>query len=181
MIINYSARMIKKIFLFSALVFFLSVPQLVRAQSIEVSPVYQEVALNEKTGMVVAPIILKNTTQQPLTFEVFPTQADQVDSFGNISLEQFSGASNESLPYISFSQDRFSLEPGSQASISAVVSDRASLKPGGSYVGVVFRVVSEEQENKQVVEPAVVSYLLISKSEGAVRSISLIYSYCYNT
>lgn len=145
----------------------------VSANGITVSPVFQEVTLDETTGTARSSIELTNSSQQTITLEVFPTEVNQVDELGNIALEQFSGAASESLPYVSFSQDRISLEPESSQTIEVLLSDRASLQPGGSYVGVVFRLQQESESTDQVIQPAVVSYLLITKTGGEQFALRL--------
>lgn len=152
---------------------FLGTVQTVSANGITVTPVFQEVTLDAATGTARATIEITNSSPQILTLEVFPTEVNQVDELGNIALEQFSGAASESLPYVSFSQDRISLEPDSTQSIEVLLSDRASLSPGGSYVGVVFRLQRDDESSNQVIQPAVVSYLLITKTGGEQFALRL--------
>lgn len=143
------------------------------ANGITVNPAFQDITLSEDSATQSAVITVSNSSNNPINLEVLPTSVDQHDLSGRLSLELFSGAANESFSYLTFSNDRFVLEPGQSQDIKVNIAARTDLKPGGNYVGVVFRSVLDEPSNKQVVLPAVASFLLITKEGGAVYNLSL--------
>lgn len=155
------------------------IPQPISAQqpdvqnTVTISPAFQELELVETASQSAVTITVTNTSIQPVTLEVLPSTVDQQDLSGRISFELFSGAANQTFPFLSVSVDRFVLEPQQSQDVSVTVTNRTSLRPGGTYVGIVFRTVLEAPPTQQVILPAVASLLLINKQGGETYNLSL--------
>lgn len=140
-----------------------------------VEPAYQEVVLGERTAEASASVTVRNTTGQATTFEVYALEFPNVDHFGSLQFVDFSQAelSAKQAPYIHFDAQQFVLEPHHQRAVALRITDRAELKPGGTYTAVVIRSQAQIRAGQQVVVPALTSQLLIRKQHGEIRNLSL--------
>lgn len=142
-------------------------------ESLEIAPAYQEIVLAEDVPRIIAEFAVTNKTSQPVTLELLPTSIDQENLSGKISYELFSGAANQTLPYLTFSVDRFVLEPQATREITATIINHSKLNPGGTYLAIVVRNVTERVIGKQLIQPALATLLLISKLGGEQYNLSL--------
>lgn len=140
---------------------------------ITVSPAFQNVQLEESEPSISKTITVRNISDQAVTLEIIPSNVDQQDLSGRISFEIFSGAANQTFPFLSFSVDRFVLEPRQSQDITVKIDNRSSLRPGGTYVAVVLRSALDAPPTQQVILPAVASLLLINKMGGETYNLSL--------
>ncbi|MDQ5950818.1 MAG: hypothetical protein QG639_94 [Patescibacteria group bacterium] len=171
--------MIKKVCIVLTIICGLAIQvELVLAQekvpnAITVSPAFLDVQVPGEQAQVSEIITITNTTDQAITLEVLPTSVDQQNLYGGISFEAFSGAANDSFPFLSFSNDRVVIDPQQSQQITVTIENRSSLKPGGTYIAVIFRAALDEVPTEQVILPAVSSLLLINKQGGEVYNLSL--------
>lgn len=163
---------------FISVITVMTMPIIVNAQevaqnTITVSPAYLDIEVPLDQDRVNETITITNTTDQPVTLEIIPTSINQQNLYGGISFESFSGVANDSFSFLSFSTDRFVVDSQQSQQIDLSIENRSSLKPGGTYVAVIFRAVAEETANNQVVLPAISSLLLIHKQGGEIYNLSL--------
>lgn len=141
--------------------------------TVTISPAFQELEIAETASQSAITITVTNTSEEPVTLEVLPSTVDQQDLSGRISFELFSGAANQTFPFLSVSVNRFVLEPKQSQDVFVTVTNRTSLRPGGTYVGIVFRTVLDTAPTQQVILPAVASLILINKLGGEIYHLSL--------
>ncbi len=139
------------------------------------SPAFQEVVISTATPSATIEIVVTNSTAVATTFEAFALEYPQVDHFGSLQFVDFKREDAISMMpgYLRFEVQQFVLDPGQQKRVQTRVTDRASLRPGGTYVAIVVRAVSERISGTQPVIPALSSQLLIRKLAGEVQNLSL--------
>lgn len=169
-------------FLVQQLVTIFTVAQTVSAQELEqgkqtgfiLEPAFQEVEIGSLQTSVEASFSLENTTQEAESFEVFSVEFPSTQHFGSLSFIDFSQTAIKQQPsYMSFDVQQFVLNPQEKREIVVRVSNRANLKPGGTYTAVIVRTIQKNETSDQVVLPAFASLFLIRKNEGEIRNISI--------
>lgn len=137
-------------------------------------PAFQEVVISNSKPEVTTSIKIKNTTNQAETFEVFGIEFPSTQHFGSLQYLDFSQSAIKQQPnYLRFDANQFVVDPQKEREISLRISDRADLRPGGTYAAVVVRAVNKSATAQQPVLPAFASMLLIRKIDGEIRNLSL--------
>lgn len=160
-----------------ALVIFCLIAQKVGAQNsqdVVISPAYQEIVIDKSSDKQSGSFTLENNTDQELQFQFEVVAYTAVDYFGSLSF--FNPSLNESvgeINYVLFDQSFATIAPHSSKQISFRVQNRATLSPGGHYVALVSKLVSDTKIDHQVL-PAVASLLLVRKVDGEQINLSLI-------
>lgn len=160
------------LFLFIFIYFF---PKAVFAQeSLTVSPAYQEVVLEPQNDSSEFSIFIRNDTKIAESFELFAVEFPSGAQFGSLGFIDFDSSDIKQQPsYISFDTQQFVVDPNTSKEIHATIENRASLKPGGTYLSVIIRSLREKNSSGQTILPAFASQLLIRKTEGEIKNISL--------
>lgn len=137
-------------------------------------PAFQEVVISNSKPELTTTIKIKNTTNQAETFEVFGIEFPSTQHFGSLQFLDFSQSAIKQQPnYLHFDANQFVVDPQKEREISLRISDRADLRPGGTYVAVMVRAVNKSATAQQSVLPAFASMLLIRKIDGEIRNLSL--------
>jgi hypothetical protein len=145
----------------------------VSSQGLSITPAFQEVIFEENDREKTSSFLLKNDTDQRLTFEF------QIVPYGTMDLEGGLSSFNPSLnkaagtlDYIQFDVPELTLEPGEFQELDFRVVNRSSLAPGGHYVAVVSKIVSQTKDKQEIV-PAVGALVMIRKKSGEQANLSL--------
>lgn len=137
-------------------------------------PAFQEVEIDSLHPTVQTTFSLENTTQQAESFEVFSVEFPSTQHFGSLNFIDFGQSAIKQQPsYMTFDAQQFVVNPHEKREIVVRVTNRANLKPGGTYTAVVVRTIQKDKTEDQVVLPAFASLFLIRKSEGEIRNISI--------
>lgn len=143
--------------------------------SLVAEPAYQEIEIDEDTGVTEAIITYKNTSNKAQQIEFFAYDFKQNDHFGSIALlENFSGDYLYTLAsFLSFEKNSLIVEPFSEEKLVVRITDKQTLSPGGHYAAVIARSVDDKPSNQQKILPAISSLLLIRKKGGERVHLSL--------
>lgn len=142
---------------------------------LELSPVYQDIILNENQDSVQTKITLKNLNDTPQQVELFAYDFKQSDHFGSIALvDGFTGEYEYTLaPFLSFETNSLVIEPGKSETVTITVTNRQSLSPGGHYAAVVVRNITPQIAQQQKIVPAISGLLLVRKTGGEIFNLSI--------
>jgi len=137
-------------------------------QGIKVAPAFVTMTLAKDSATKTADIGITNT---------YTSKIDLKAELKGVEQEQGLLTPTKDLPEqlknnLKISTTRFSLEPGASTTITLLVSDVASLSPGGNYASLV--ITQDTSANNTVgLQSAVSVGIFIVKEEGAIKDIQL--------
>lgn len=148
------------------------------AQSaIVVTPTFQEVVLSASDSATQANITIVNQTAQAQQFELFAVGISQIDESGNVMLSNkpLSGQNDPYSADIELPEPVITIAPNEEKKVPFLVKNSLNLSPGGHYVSLIVRAVSDDQQaaSKQSVLPAISSFVLIRKLGGEQYNLFL--------
>lgn len=119
-------------------------------RGITVSPVFQEIILEQKDTETDFFVSLTNTTETAVTLRITVFDFGSLDESGGVA---FLGASNDLekkyalASWMRPEKDVFMLEPGETKEILVTIENREMLSPGGHYGALTFRAETGAGEN----------------------------------
>jgi hypothetical protein len=138
--------------------------------SITVSPLFQELTLDDATGSVVREVTITNNTQSPLEVQT---------QLGKLSSESLEGPPLgvptelvDELPFVKVLSSKIQVAPNASASVQVTFTQSAELNPGGNYVAAVFSFSEQPSAPAQVI-PAVSSVFFVTKKGSESYQLSL--------
>lgn len=164
------------------LLVFLFTPLRVFAQEISggiaVSPAYVDVEVQDPAERKEFEITYKNNGSEQIELEIFPINFVQTNERGAIGfLGQESGSYKYGLSsFLSFETNSLQLEPGETKSLTAIVTNRQDLSPGGHYAAIIGRVVIDDSSISSIttkIAPAVSVLVYLVKKGGENYNLSL--------
>lgn len=167
-------------FVFS-LIALLAFPSTLIAQEsggISVNPAYIDVEVQDPAEKKEFEITYTNKGDELVELEIFSIDFRQTDERGVIG---FLGEESDTYEYrlssfLTFETNSLQLEPGETKSLTAIVSNRQDLSPGGHYAAIIGRLVSNESTSSATttkVSPAVSSLVYLVKKGGERYNLSL--------
>lgn len=145
-----------------------------------VTPVFQEVALEENQQEAQFSISLVNNSDGPLALRLSVVDFGSLDESGGVA---FLGPSDDLVRKYALAswmrpeKDVVSLAPGESEALRVVIENRESLSPGGHYGAVLFQVGNEEgsvTDDNTVAVNQLVSVLVFAKKQGGeIYSLNL--------
>lgn len=146
----------------------------VHAGSIQIGPTFQEVVLSETATDVSVKVQLINSSENDQTFLVKAVDVQQFDSNGNIAFSDkpTTGQDTTISDMVTLTPNQVTVPKQSSVYLPITVHNHQNVSPGGHYVSVLAQLVQPASDT-QVVIPAVSSFLLIRKEDGARYNLSL--------
>jgi hypothetical protein len=133
--------------------------------SITVSPLFQELTLDDASASVVREVTITNNTQLPLEVQT---------QLGKLTSDSLEGPPVgvpaelvDQLPFVKVLPTKIQVAPNASASVQVTFTQSAELNPGGNYVAAVFSFSEQPSAPAQVI-PAVSSVFFVTK-KGSER------------
>lgn len=144
-----------------------------KTPGLSISPAFQEVVFEKNDTEQSIFFELENNTDQTLEFRFEAIPYTTVDYVGSLSfLNPTLNEAVGTVSFVTFDVDRVMIEAKSKKKIDVHVQNRPNLSPGGHYIAIVSRLVSEEDAQQKII-PAVGSLLMIHKKDGEQVNLSL--------
>ncbi len=157
----------------------LLVPQLLFGAELSVTPMFQEVVINDEREAQ-AEVTLTNTTQAITPFRLSVYDFGNLDESGGVAFLGAKGdlRSNYALAeWMKIDRDTVSLAPGESATIQVTIRNDDTLAPGGHYGAVVFQSAKDPERgapNTIAINHMVAALLFVKKVGGANPKLALI-------
>jgi hypothetical protein len=148
------------------------------SQTIQVSPAFQEIVIDETQNRVEGEFTLTNDTSNAQNFTVFAVDIKQFDAEGRVILSDrpLSGAAYSLADFVQLRTPDLSFGPGETRAVPFTILNTPGLSPGGHYAALVARATATSSASLQQVLPALSSFLLVRKQGGEQYHLSLIAS-----
>ncbi len=154
------------------------VPAWADAAGFTVTPMIQEVILDEGESGETYLATVTNETENLATFELSVLDFGSLDESGGIAFLGASGELGEKYALASWMQPEASevtLQPGETRSIKVRIENRENLSPGGHYGALIFKNTSLAQPDvpSVAINQIFSSLVLVKKTGGAKYSLEL--------
>ncbi|MFZ1627158.1 MAG: hypothetical protein WAT81_05145 [Candidatus Moraniibacteriota bacterium] len=165
--------------IFFALLIALSCPLIAQGAGFTVTPMLQEVILNDDQKVVIYEASVTNETDDTAMFDVSAIDFGSLDESGGVAFLGVTGALEERYALASWMQSEMSevtLRPGETRSIRVQIENRETLSPGGHYGALVFKTigVAGEDASSVAINQIFASLVLVKKTGGAKYGLELI-------
>lgn len=142
--------------------------------SLEVSPAYLEVVLEEPGIGKTFEITYRNNSSQSMSLDIFPIDFKQQGERGGVIFldEDVKSYSYSLSSFLTFETNHLQLEPNSEKTLTVTVTNRQDLSPGGHYAAIVAKNVSSSQETNSV-SPAISTLIFMRKMGGEWFNLSI--------
>jgi len=144
------------------------------ADGLAISPIFQELTLEEGQLRTSGTVVLTNTSDAQLTFDLFALDFQQMNRSGKITLSNQPGSQYRLAGYITFPNPTITLLPGQSEEILFYVANTESMSSGGHYAAVVARLVATNASTaNQEILPGISSLVLLHKQGDDRYNLSL--------
>jgi hypothetical protein len=144
--------------------------------SLEVSPAFSEIVLENPNEEKKLEISFTNHSDRTTNLEIFPIDFKQTGLFGDLNFVQQPGSYSYSLSsFLSLESNFLELKGGEERIFNVSIKNREDISPGGHYAAVVAKVVDiKEDPASAAIAPSISSLILLRKSGGERFSLSLV-------
>lgn len=159
------------------LIFSVGVPD-TSAAGFAVTPMIQEITLDEGERSKTSLVTVNNETEELATFELSVIDFGSLDESGGVAFLGATGDLEQKYALASWMQpeaNEVTLGPGETRAIKVQIENRDNLSPGGHYGALIFRNVSTTRSDvpNVAVNQVFSSLILVKKTGGAKYGLEL--------
>ncbi|MFA9262837.1 MAG: hypothetical protein ACEQSB_05845 [Undibacterium sp.] len=157
----------------------LSLPMKALGAGFTVTPMLQEISLDENESSEVYEAEVTNETDAPATFEVSVIDFGSLDESGGVAFLGATGELERKYALASWMQPEASeitITPGESRSVKVRIENRENLSPGGHYGALIFKNVGSARANTPsvAINQIFASLVLVKKTGGAIYGLRLV-------
>lgn len=169
-------RFFESIILVAVILF--AVPSLVQAAGFTITPMLQEVILDDGETSEIYETSVSNETDTMTTFEISVIDFGSLDESGGVAFLGVTGEFEQKYALASWMQpemNEVTLQPGETRTIKVRIENREGLAPGGHYGALVFKNVGTVKQDvpSVAINQIFTSLVFVKKTGGAKYGLEL--------